>query len=628
MRTIVITAAGTALFAAAAGALAILPGGGQRSALAQAPHPVLVADTTGERIFQARCASCHTAEGTIAPTRELIASRSAEMIVATLTSGSMRQMATGLTGEEIRSIAAYLTGTAPTDVVGRTGTPTFCSAPGRIDLARGWNGWGLDLANSRYQTAGGLRAEDVSRLRVKWTFAYPEGLVFTQPTVVGDRVFVGSMPGLVHALDLETGCTHWTYDPGAEGVRAAILIGDTPGAPGRHTAYVADGGSVVHALDAERGTLLWKTEVEDHPVSRITGSPVLHDGRLYVTVSSDEERAATNEQYECCTFRGSVVALDPADGRIVWQSYLIEEEPKPYAMSRVGTTRFGPAGAAVWMSPTIDPRRGLLYVGTGNEYTDVPDTGSSAILALELETGKIRWSNQITANDAFVVGCGAQRSHANCPEEVGPDWDFGASPILRTLPDGREVLFVGQKSGVLYVVNPDDGSIIRETRLGGGSPLGGIQWGMAADANRLYVAVSDPLTPPAERRPGITAIRISDGEKLWHAPSPAPACSWTGGRGCINGQSAALTLIPGLVLSGSLDGHLRAYSTSDGSLVWSFDTAAETYATVNGFTVRGGSMDATGATVANGHVLVNSGYTRYGVGFPGNLLLVLSLDGR
>jgi polyvinyl alcohol dehydrogenase (cytochrome) len=563
-----------------------------------------------------------------APTRELISSRTPEVIVATLTSGSMRQMATGLSADEIHAIAGYLTGIEPARLAQATGTPQLCTdRPTRVDpSAPGWNGWGIDISNSRFQTQGGLRAEDVPRLKVKWTFAYPDGLVYTQPTVVGDRVFVGSMPGLVHSLDLETGCTHWSYDPGP-GARAAITVSSLQTTAGvRPVAYVADGNSVVHALDAETGALIWKTRVEDHPISRITGSPVLHDGRLYVTVSSDEERAATNEEYECCTFRGSVVALNAQDGSIAWKSYVIEEEPQPFRTNRLGRAMYGPAGAAIWMSPTLDLQRGTLYVGTGNAYTEVDETSSSGMLSLDMATGKIRWSHQITDGDAFVVGCGGN-GHANCPDDVGPDFDFGASPILRTLPDGRQLLLVGQKSGFLFAVDPDDGSIVWKNKVGGGSPLGGIQWGMAADAEHVYVGVSDVLTFGPERRPGLSAIRIESGEEVWHTPAPPAACSWSGGRGCSNGNSAAVTLLPDLLFSGSLDGNLHAYSSRDGSLLWSFDTAAETYETVNGFTVRGGSLDSGGATVANGHVLVNSGYTRYGVGHPGNLLLVLSVEG-
>jgi polyvinyl alcohol dehydrogenase (cytochrome) len=588
--------------------------------------PVVLVDTVAERLFQARCADCHGTQVGHAPLRESLEQRPPETIISALTSGSMRGMASGLTPEQIRSLAVYLSGREPGITPVATATGGMCSTPARpIDpSAAHWNGWGRDLENSRFQPDPGFSAADVPRLRLKWAFSYGEGTVAAQPTIVGDRMYVSSTPGAVYSLDAATGCIRWKYEP-ARGARTAVVVGQLPN--GRHAAYIGATGGFVDALDADTGELLWRTRVEDHPMVSMTGSPVLHEGRLYVPISSSEEAGARAPGYECCTFRGSIVALDAVTGRQIWKSHTITEEPKPIGRNSADVQAFGPAGGAIWMAPTIDTRRGMIYAGTGNAYTNDEDPGSNALIAFDLETGEIRWRTQVMDNDAFVMGCSPQGGHANCPEDLGPDWDFGASPILRTLPDGRQLLLVGQKSGIIWAMDPDrDGEVVWKTKVGGGGPLGGIQWGPAADREFVYVAVSDVFATEGEqRRPGLSAIRIATGEEVWHTPAPPPACAW-GNRSCSNGQSAGVSLIPGVVFSGSLDGHLRAYSTRDGSIVWSFDTAAAPYDAVNGIRATGGSIDSGGPTVANGILYTNSGYGRFG--YAGNALLAFSVDGR
>ena len=228
----------------------------------------------------------------------------------------------------------------------------------------------------------------------------------------------------------------------------------------------------------------------------MTGSPVLYESRLYVPVSSVEEVAGGRPAYECCRFRGSVVALDAATGKVIWKSFAIPAEPRPTRKTPAGKQLWGPAGAAIWSSPTIDVKRRLIYVGTGNAYSEPAAETSDAILAIDMATGDVRWSRQMTPNDVFVMGC--QATNPNCPEKVGPDFDFGAPPILRSLSGGRDILVAGQKSGVAYGLDPDRaGAIVWQFRAGQGGPLGGIEWGMAADDERVYVPVSDVLAPGA-----------------------------------------------------------------------------------------------------------------------------------
>ena len=577
----------------------------------------------GEAVYKAHCAVCHDNPQTRAPDRETLKLKSRASILASMVSGSMAPHGKDLSAAEKRAVAEWLG--APPGTAAATPPPETALCPEGAALPADplagprWIGWGADPANTRFQppNQAGLTAAEVPRLKLKWAFGFPEAVTaYAQPAVAGGRLFVGSEKGAVYSLDAATGCAHWSY-AAAAGVRTAISLGSIGK---RHALFFGDIGAKVYALDAATGERIWDTEVDSHPFARITGAPVLHDARLFVPVSSVEEVAGARPKYECCTFRGSVVALDVATGKKIWQRHMIADPPKPVKKNPQGTQLWHPAGAAIWSSPTLDVKRRLLYVGTGNAYTEPAAVTSDAIVAIDMGTGAIRWVQQITPNDAFVVGC--QPGNPNCPEEVGPDADFGSSPILRTLADGKDILVVGQKSGVAYGLDPDrKGAIVWQFRAGKGGALGGIEWGMAADETQVYVPVSDVLLKPAEAG-GLFALRLADGQKVWHAP-PAPlAC--TSGRGCTGAQSAAITAIPGVVFSGSIDGHLRAYSTSDGRVLWDFDTARE-FPTVNGVKANGGSIDAPGPVVVGGMVFTNSGYGLWR-GKPGNVLLAFEVE--
>jgi polyvinyl alcohol dehydrogenase (cytochrome) len=570
-------------------------------------------------LYKANCAACHDAD-VRAPDRDTLKLKAPAAILASLTSGTMAIQAHGLSVSEKRAIADFL-GTPAADGAAAQ-QPDLCPASAVPDLASGprWNGWGNDAENSRFQKHAGLSAEDVPRLKLKWAFGFPGATVaYSQPAVVGGRVFVGSASGAVYSLDAKTGCAHWSYMAPAA-VRTAISVGQIRGtSPARAAVYFGDLAANVHAVDASTGEPLWSRKLDEHPAARITGAPTLHDNRLYVPVSSWEEGAGGRAGYECCTFRGSVAALDATTGNLIWQTYSIAEPPRPTRKTPTGTQLRGPSGAAIWTAPTIDVARRAIYVGTGNAYSE-PATGTSdAILALDMDTGKVRWAKQLTPNDVYVINC--RGANPNCPEHVGPDFDFGASPILRQTSNGASLLIAGQKSGVAYGLDPDkDGAVRWQFRAGAGGVLGGIEWGMAADQEHVYVPVSDLLDKPDAPR-GLFAVRIATGEQVWHAPSPAVAC--TGGRGCVGAQSAAITVIPGIVFAGSVDGHLRAYSTRDGRVVWAFDTARE-FDTVNRVKAHGGSIDAAGPVVVDGMVFTNSGYGQWR-GKAGNVLLAFEV---
>ena len=506
-----------------------------------------------------------------------------------------------------------------------------------------WNGWGVGLSQQRFQPAemAQLAAADVPRLKLKWAFGIAgASRAIAQPTVVGGRIFFGSQTGKVYSLDANTGCTYWEIDAGAP-VRAAITLGkDEAG----WRAYFGDARTEVHAVDAVTGKPLWTTHVDYHVAARITGAPLLAGTTLFVPVSSSEESRAMSPQYACCSFRGSIVALQASTGKLLWKSYTIAQEPKEIATNGAGVHRSGPSGAAIWSAPTFDAAKNAIYVTTGDNYSDPPTDTSDAVLAFDAASGGLLWSRQMTKGDAYNMACGATGA-GNCPERKGPDHDFGSSAILADLPGGKRVLLAAQKSGVVTALDPDrGGEIVWQKRVGRGGSLGGVMWGPATDAGKIYVAVSDlklgpaaPGTPgaqPSAAYPqlaflldqatggGLHALKLGTGEEVWHTPHPG--CHDV--PGCSPAQSAAVTAIPGVVFSGGLDGHLRAYAAEEGRIVWDVDTRGD-HATVNGVAAHGGSLDGPGPVVVGGILYVNSGSAFFGT-MPGNVLLAYSVDGR
>jgi polyvinyl alcohol dehydrogenase (cytochrome) len=604
---------------------------GTALAVEEMPQPA------GSALYAARCAACHDQPRDRIPSRAQLTMRSPEEVARALTTGLMRSQSAGLNLIEINSLAQFLTGRAPGLELQPPPEQNLCrsSEPARAATPTDWNGWGRDSDNSRYQPEPKLAAADLPRLAVKWAFGTRGASIYGQPTIVGGRLYVTSSVGRVYALDAASGCTHWTFDAQAS-ARTAVTIAALPSGL---AAFMGDDSATVYALDASSGGLLWRRQLDPHPMARITGAPVFRAGRLYVPISSLEEVPASAPGYPCCTFRGGVAALDAATGRVLWNTPMIAPSPRPYRRSSAGTQLYGPAGAAVWNAPTIDARRGLLYVGTGNSYTDIPARTANSVVAIGLASGELRWARQLTRNDNWLVNCAAPMISecppggtctapgvANCPSTLGPDADFGDSPILRRLADGRELLVIGQKSGLVHALDPDrEGARVWVTRAGQGSTLGGIEWGMAADDTTVYAPISNAYGVGGRLPGGITAIDIATGRVRWSAPPITVDCSF-GARGCGGAQSQAATLIPGAVLSGAQDGHLRAYAADSGRVIWDFDTAHE-FPSVNGVPAIGGSLDHGGAVVVDGVLYVLSGYGRLH-GQPGNLLLALSVDGK
>ena len=623
----------------------------QKARAQEAGNQASAQESEGAGLYKTYCAQCHDGPVAGAPSLELLRQMTPERVVESLLYGTMRPQGKLLRQSQRLAVARFVAGK---DFGAAEQQVQFCSdAPGEFRGPFGaghssnrrssngnWNGWAPTADNRRFQSteAAGMDASDVPNLKLKWAFALPfVTRMVSQPTVVGGRVFIGGPSGKVHALDAKTGCAYWVFEPETS-VRGAISVARQPGAdPPRYGAFFADRRANAYAVDAETGRLIWKTKVDDSPVVRSSGAPLLHEERMYIPLTSSEDYMGAFPNYECCKSRGGVVAVDMRDGKRIWKSETVTEPARPTRKNARGTQLWGPSGAGVWSSPTLDTKLGRIYIGTGNNYSDPATKTSDAVLALDLETGKIVWSRQFTENDAYNMACkGTSGTRINCPQAKGPDLDFGSSPILTVLESGRRVLLAGQKSGVLHAMDPDeDGKVLWQVRVGKGGYLGGIQWGPAADEENVYVALSDVDRQSTEDETdvrtfalgteiggGLSAYQIATGELIWHVPPPPcgdrPSCS--------PAQSAAVSVIPGVVFSGSMDGHIRAYSTKDGKVLWEFDTARE-FETVNGVKGRGGSLDTAGPTIARGILFVNSGYGQWG-GMPGNVLLAFSVEGE
>ena len=590
------------------------------------------------KLFERDCASCHNGNDARAPSLEAMRGRSPQAIVDALTSGAMRYQGLPLSGAERRALAEYISGRRLRGTV--TGAAVDrCTKPAPLGdpfAAPNWIGWSPTVRNAHFQPAeqARLAADQVPHLKLKWAFGFPDATsAWAQPTIAGGRLFVGSQNGTVYALDASTGCSIWTFEAHA-GVRTAIVIGGEREAPmereasaerrprsakaSRSSAFFADQNGYVYAVDAATGREIWSRKVDDHPLVRLTGSPTFHDGRLYVPLSSYEE-GGKPPGYACCTFRGGVVALDARSGETVWRAYTIADPPTLMRTYADGTELWAPSGGAVWSAPTIDATRGVLYVGTGNTYSGPSQPATDAVVAFDLKTGAMRWARQEYPGERDVFGCNP--GDVNCGAKAGPDFDFGASPILATLPNGRDLVIAGQKSGVAYALDPDrKGAQVWRYRAGGGSGLGGIQWGIAADASQVYMPIADIYSDPPG---GLHAVALATGKPAWVTPAPPPVCGRPN-RGCNAAQFSAITVIPGVVFSPSNDGAIRAYDAKTGAIVWTFDTNHE-FQTLNGVKARGGSMNGPAPVVAGGMLYVSSGYGTFGLR-PGNVLLAFGLE--
>jgi polyvinyl alcohol dehydrogenase (cytochrome) len=578
----------------------------------------------GAKVYQQTCSHCHEGQVPRAPQKMFLQMMAPKSILAALTDGLMKGQGASLTPAARRQVAEYLGG-ASLQSAGAVREAPRCAGHAAIPDTRQLPmavGWGFDNARFIPGESSGLSRAALAHLELQWAFEFPGAIrARSQPAIAFGAVYTGSQDGTVYALDLHTGCVRWAAQGTAE-VRTGMVL-EPQGADQSHTRlYFGDVIARVHALNALSGKELWSVKIDDHPNATITGTPAFHAGILYVPVSSLEVTSAADAKYECCKFRGAVVAVEGSTGKILWKAYTIAAEPQPVRTTPLGTRVFAPSGAPVWNTPTIDSRRGVLYVGSGENYSSPANDSSDALFAFNLKDGALVWSRQMLAGDAWNVACMMQ-NNPNCPGENGPDVDIAAGTILVTLPSGKQMLLAGQKNGVVYGVDPDaKGNVLWQTRVGRGGIQGGVHFGMALEGQRLFVPISDLKDGHDGRhydsagRPGLFALDSATGKAIWSAPAP-DVCD--GRKFCDPGISAAVTAVPGIVLAGHMDGFLRAYDSTSGKVIWTYDATAQVK-TVSGSMAHGGSFGGPGPVVRDGYLLVNSGYGMY-FHMPGNVLL-------
>jgi polyvinyl alcohol dehydrogenase (cytochrome) len=581
----------------------------------------------GGQVYTASCAACHDTGVNRAPHRALLSMLPPQSIYKALTTGVMRPQAAGLSDSDKVAVAEFMTRHRLGEAVEAAGPPRCTGKTATFDVNEPppFVGWGLTPGNTRFIPAATARVdrESAQRMRLKWAIRFPHATrLRSQPALAGGGLYVGSQDGVVYALDRATGCVRWTFQAGGE-VRSGIVI--SPWTAGDRTAkpiaYFGDLLGNVYAVDARHGALIWRLRPDTHPSATITASPALFENVLYVPVSSLEVSLPADPNYECCRFRGSVVAVDARSGEVRWQSYTIPTTPAVQGRNAVGATRYGPSGAPVWNTPTIDAKRRQLVIGTGENYSS-PATGTSdSMIAMALDTGAIRWVYQATARDAWNTSCDFP-GRVSCPEENGPDFDFGgAGTSLATTRAGRDIVLGAQKSGDVHALDPDSGSLLWKVKLGRGGLLGGVHFGFAVSGDAVIVPINDGedgRAYPEPARPGLYAVDLATGDRLWSSPAETGLCR--GRRFCGPGYAQAITATPDLVFVGGEDGWLRIVNATSGAVLWRFDTTVSV-PTLDGGRSAGGSLAGGAGPVAyHGMLFVSSGYGFAGQ-MPGNLLL-------
>jgi len=601
----------------------------------------------GQRLFDQHCASCHDNPATHAPGREALAGFSKESIVIAMEFGKMTPMAAHLSKQEKGLIAIYLAGNAPAAAWVEAHR---CAQPAADDATAYAGNWGLGTHNRRHvpDTLAGIDRDNVGSLQLAWSLAFPKVTdMRSQPAIIGDNLYFGDKTGQLYAIDRHTGCVR-RHREVLSGIRSALTVAET--SAGRTLLVFADSMATIYAVDAQSFDIVWQQAARLYDTSVITGSITYHDGQLFVPVSSYEVAVSGSPDHVCCTSHGGVIALDVHDGAQQW-AWHGTQEATLQGRNAAGADIYGPSGVSVWSTPTVDAQRGLVYVGTGENLSHPATDTSDAIVALDMASGALAWQFQATAGDVWNAAC--LNDGANCPQDAGGDFDFGASVILATLDSGEDILLAGQKSGDVFALDPDaKGALLWSRRVSNaaiGSDLhktttnGGIHWGMSVAGQRLLVAAADPerVRPGYDPRPGLHALDMADGAVHWFRPvqrgchipdehkplvglqnmragktidlATQYACSF------YYGLSAALTSTDELVFSGGLDGVVRAFDVASGELLWRAETARPISAD-NGVQGHGGAIDVSGQVLADGWLYVQSGYSMFGQ-LPGNVLL-------
>ena len=580
----------------------ILLGGGNESKYAE--------------IFNNNCVSCHSGGVPRAPHLTTFQVMSADYILSTL-NGVMSAQAEGLSSEEKIGISEYITG-------GKVSTslpePNFCKSnnePIVLVEENSYKEWGYDKENSRY-TKSNINSQNAKKLKLKWVFAYPAASrARSQPSISGNTIFVGGQNLYLYALDRQTGCVRWRTKVDGEIRSAPAIYFSEKG----NFLFAGDYEGNVYKINPYNGEKIWVKSLRYHPRVILTGSLRVDNDIIYVPLSSREWADGADPEYQCCSFRGGIMALDVAGGNELWTSYSIPLPPKGTGkFNNMGIEILAPSGVPVWNSPTFDTAKNLIYYGTGEAYSSPAAETSDSVIAINKLNGDIEWVYQAESGDAWNMGCFVE-ADANCPEQDGPDWDFGASVVLANI-DGKSVLFAGRKSGHVYGLDPDNkGKPLWIKRIGKGGFAGGIHWGMATDNKSIFAAVADTNFInkfPGPATPGIYSLDGISGKLNWKF-TPIDRCPENTKPACDIGISAALTATNDLVIGGGFDGWLYVLNKNTGELIWEFNTAVD-FSAFTSLPSHGGSIESDGPVVIDNNIFINSGY-QYGGRLGGNVLL-------
>ena len=599
---------------------------------------VLNADSPATALYQSRCAQCHDNPTGRVPPRASFRYRPPEGVYQALRSGIMSPMAKGLSDDQVKSLVKLLTGREPKRIEDPNTNQCAKQAEPVVIADGDWVSTHGDIQGRRYRKVPTLNAESVKHLKLKWAYAYPGGAA--GPATVAGRTLFLAGTGYVVALNADSGCVKWVYPTATRIVRAVTVAAvagadkKADGVPSSLALFGDDAGTVT-ALDASTGVELWRTNVENHLLARITAAPTVYDEVVYIPISSMEDPLTHEKSYFCCSARGGVAAVALRTGKQLWKQQHItaplvklDTAPQDHSIkdgdmlgSEYGGEQFqqGPAGASTYTPLTIDAKRGVVYASTAEEYGFTGAAGPYSVLAYDLKTGNRVWQQ------SFMPGP-EERSRICSARETDCRnfFSMGTSVLLQRLTKEKDILVVGQKAGVVYGLDPDlGGKVLWSTQASDGGDLGGMMYGLASDAKKIYVPVADVDSPTGRFTGSLVALDPANGDILWRTQAPAPACNWDSEH-CIGGQVAAATVVSDMVFTGFWDGYVRIYDTDDGRLLREIDTAIE-YPAVNGV-ATGGQVSGYPVTVGNDALYITSGASS--VLKPGNALLVYTLEGE